>query len=216
MTVINTNGMSFIGPGSEWFWTALTGIVLAVTFIALYRQLRLQAHASAVEQLESLRRELFSEQMSRNVVEVLIALRDRKDPADLPMAAAAYLSGFWETFATLARTGHRDTKLLWQIEPDAPQAAWLWLAPWARKLRAESNNALFLENLEWLAGLLAKMDRRAGRSVVGESSMTSHRDQRIAVLQETIAAAQAMRTMVLTTHEPVITASSAPSSITSD
>ena len=41
----NTDGMAFIGPGSEWFWTAVSGIVLAITFIAItfiaiYRQLR--------------------------------------------------------------------------------------------------------------------------------------------------------------------------------
>jgi hypothetical protein len=34
MVLINTDGMAFIGPGSEWFWTAISGIVLAVTFIA--------------------------------------------------------------------------------------------------------------------------------------------------------------------------------------
>ena len=45
MTPINTDGMSFIGPGSEWFWTALTGLVLGLTFLAIYRQLRL--HPSA-------------------------------------------------------------------------------------------------------------------------------------------------------------------------
>ena len=33
MKLINTDGMAFIGPGSEWFWTAVSGIVLAVTFL---------------------------------------------------------------------------------------------------------------------------------------------------------------------------------------
>jgi hypothetical protein len=47
MTFINTNGLAFIGPGSEWFWTAISGIVLAITFIAIYRQLRLQRGANA-------------------------------------------------------------------------------------------------------------------------------------------------------------------------
>ncbi len=39
---INTDGMVFIGPGSEWLWAALTGLVLAGTAIAIYRQLRVQ------------------------------------------------------------------------------------------------------------------------------------------------------------------------------
>ncbi len=48
MTLINTDGMSLIGPGSEWFWTAVSGVVLAVTLIAIYRQLRLQANQAAI------------------------------------------------------------------------------------------------------------------------------------------------------------------------
>jgi hypothetical protein len=42
MTIINTDGMAFIGPGSEWFWTALQFTALAITFFAIYRQLRTQ------------------------------------------------------------------------------------------------------------------------------------------------------------------------------
>jgi hypothetical protein len=34
--------MSFIGPGSEWFWTALQFTALAITFLAIYGQLQAQ------------------------------------------------------------------------------------------------------------------------------------------------------------------------------
>jgi hypothetical protein len=40
--LINTDGMAFFGQGSEWFWTALQFIALAITFFAIYRQLRTQ------------------------------------------------------------------------------------------------------------------------------------------------------------------------------
>ena len=42
MKLINTDGLAFIGPGSEWFWTALQFTALAITFFAIYRQLRTQ------------------------------------------------------------------------------------------------------------------------------------------------------------------------------
>ena len=42
MKLINTDGMAFIGPESEWLWTALTFVTLSVTFIAIYRQLKAQ------------------------------------------------------------------------------------------------------------------------------------------------------------------------------
>jgi len=40
--IVNTDGLAFIGPGSEWFWTGLQFMALAVTFIAIYRQLQAQ------------------------------------------------------------------------------------------------------------------------------------------------------------------------------
>jgi hypothetical protein len=40
VTLINTEGLALIGPGSEWFWTALQFTVLAITFFAIYRQLQ--------------------------------------------------------------------------------------------------------------------------------------------------------------------------------
>ena len=42
MKLISTDGMVLIGPGSEWLWAALTGLVLAGTGVAIYRQLRVQ------------------------------------------------------------------------------------------------------------------------------------------------------------------------------
>jgi len=40
--LINLDGMAIVGPGSEWFWTMLQFIALAITFYAIYRQLRAQ------------------------------------------------------------------------------------------------------------------------------------------------------------------------------
>jgi hypothetical protein len=42
MKLVNTDGLALIGPGSEWFWTALQFTALAITFIAIYRQLATQ------------------------------------------------------------------------------------------------------------------------------------------------------------------------------
>lgn len=55
MKLINTDGMALIRPGSEWFWTALTGLILAITFVAIYRQLTIARSATAVEQLTFVR-----------------------------------------------------------------------------------------------------------------------------------------------------------------
>jgi hypothetical protein len=39
---IETDGIAFVGPGSEWFWIALQFVALATTFYAIYRQMQTQ------------------------------------------------------------------------------------------------------------------------------------------------------------------------------
>jgi len=51
---LELDGMAFIGPGSEWFWTAVSGVVLAVTFLAAYIPAR---QASRVNPMKALRYE---------------------------------------------------------------------------------------------------------------------------------------------------------------
>jgi hypothetical protein len=192
---INTDGMAFIGPGSEWFWTALSGIVLAVTFIAIYRQLRMQAGASAVAQLDAFEREAGSERLNQYGVDILVAIRDGTDPAFIPADAAAEIGGVWEKFALLARRGIHDRKLLWEYESDAAQGWWAILEPRARRRRVERGDPRMLENLEWLAGVMAAFDRRVGAPVVDldyirrdiDSLIESHEERvRIAVGARTV------------------------------
>ena len=38
--LINTNGLAFFGPGSEWLWSMLQFVVVAVTLVGIYYQLR--------------------------------------------------------------------------------------------------------------------------------------------------------------------------------
>ena len=129
MEFINTDGMAFIGPGSEWFWTAISGIVLAVTFIAIYRQLVLARGASAREQLESSDREWDSERFALCKLEILLARRDGADPASVPSSAVLAIAGYWERIAALARGGHLDPKLLHTYNGGVCPVWWVALAP---------------------------------------------------------------------------------------
>ena len=125
MKLINTDGLAFIGPGSEWFWTALSGIVLAVTFFAIYRQLRLQRSQGAIEQIAAFTREWNSERLLMHRRTVLIALRDGDDPAVLPEGAASSVGNYWEGIAALVRAGHLDRDLLWNQYGTAAQSWWV-------------------------------------------------------------------------------------------
>ena len=76
MKLINTDGMALIGPGSEWLWSTVAGLVAVVTLLAIYRQLRMARGARISAEIEAVWREWTSEAMYRRQLAFLVALRD--------------------------------------------------------------------------------------------------------------------------------------------
>ena len=156
MKLINTDGMAFIGPGSEWFWTAVSGIVLAVTFVAIYRQLALARGANAFTQLGALVDEWQGERLVRKRLSVLVALRDGATPADIPDSSAMAVANYWEKAAALARAGHVAPSLIAEGLGGA-DSWWGILVPWVQRVRTEDANPNFYEHFEWLAATLVRL-----------------------------------------------------------
>ena len=156
MTLINTQGMSLIGPGSEWFWTALSGIVLAVTFIAIYRQLTLARGANAFSQLSSLVEEWEGERLVRKRIAVLVAIRGGTDPAAVADSPAAAIANYWEKVGSLVRAGHVAPSLIAE-GLGAADGWWGILAPWVVKVRAIDANPDLYEHFEWIAATLVRL-----------------------------------------------------------
>ena len=161
MPLINTEGLVLVGPGSEWFWSALSGIVLTITVIALYRQFRLQAHETAIDQLTSFEAEWSSERLNRYKIDVLRELRDGLDPAGLSWGPTHSVFNFWERIGSLARGGHLDVDELASVNLGVCQQWWGSLKPWVMARRTEIGPT-FGENWEWLAAAVTKVNERAG------------------------------------------------------
>lgn len=196
MKLINTDGLAIFGSGSEWFWTMLQFIIVAGTLIGLYRQLRIQSSQSAIEQLRSFDHEWESERLTRHKLDVLVALRDGTAPADVPLAAADPVAGFWERIAGLTRDGHIDQRLLWNDLGQSCQGWWVTLAPFARRQRA-GGGALIYEHFEWLAGVMVEMNRRAGAPIIDEAMIASGLERHITAYQDQIRVEQALRTVTI-------------------
>ena len=165
MHFINTDGMAFIGPGSEWFWTAVSGMVLAVTFIAIWRQLALQRSAAGYAQVTDLSRQEVTEPMLRVKVEILQALRDGCEPAQVPYGAASYVIDFWEDIGVLVRQGHLDRRLLHESMGNVCRRWWATLHPFVERVRADVGPR-GAEHFEWLAGQMAILDQKVGDTTI--------------------------------------------------
>ena len=156
MKLISTDEMVFIGPGSEWFWTAVSGIVLAVTFVAIYRQLALARSANAFTQLSALVDEWQGERLVRKRLAALVAIHEGVALADLPDSPAGAVANYWEKVAALARGGHISPSLLAEGLGGA-DTWWQTLAPWVAKVRTADRNPNLFEHFEWLAAAMVRI-----------------------------------------------------------
>jgi hypothetical protein len=194
VSLINTDGLVLIGPGSEWFWTALSGIVLAVTFLAIYRQLRLQASQSAIEQVERISQEWTSERMMRHLLAIFVALEGGSDPAALPDRAATAVGDFWDKVGYLVRNGHVNRHLVHGTLSGQVERWWARVRPYALANRGEA--AEIWSDFEWLAAEMARLDVKLGRSVRTEpEDLVAHLSRGIAELREALETEEALRTV---------------------
>lgn len=93
MQLVNWQGAT-IGAGSEWFWSMAQFVIVAVTFLAIYYQLRLQRHTAAIDQGREIAREWTHELLARARYDVLTLIRDGADPArTLSAEAISPISG---------------------------------------------------------------------------------------------------------------------------
>jgi hypothetical protein len=194
--LFSTEEMVFIGPGSEWFWTAVSGIVLAVTFMAIYRQLSIARSTEAREQFASLEREWSSERQMRYRLEVFVALRDGADPAHLPDGAATAILNWWEGVASLARSRALGREGIHATYRLICQRWWLILADHARRIRVESADDAIFEDFEWLARLMAEMDRQTGKAAV-DTPTAGSLEEDIEYLQGRIRIEEALRAVII-------------------
>jgi len=160
--LIDLDNLVLIGPGSEWFWSAVSAIVVSVTFIAIYRQLRLQRSASAIQQLDSIGREWVSERMSKAYLEVLKAIQSGMPLSDYPPGAVGTVGDFWDKVGYLTHKGHFDRKLVqWNLGL-AVEFAWLRMRPVALDARDRAGTARVWSEFEWLANSMSDLNVRNG------------------------------------------------------
>jgi len=202
--LINTNGMAFIGPGSEWFWTAVSGLVLASTFIAIYRQLRLQRDAAATEQVNSLLNEWSSERMARAKLTVLLAIEAGTDPLELPDRALSHVGFFLQRVGSLAQRGHMDRRVVYEHLGSQIQDWWAYLRPRVLAVRESDRDPSVWQGFEWLAEDAAARDAQRGVPKHGDAERAKWLPLAIEHFQEAIELEETLRTVpVRLTSTPI-------------
>jgi len=134
MQLINTEGMAFVGPGSEWFWTMLQFLALTITFYAIYRQLRAQRSAGVFEQMQAWESEWAEPRFVRERLEFLLELEGLDPAGGLPRSGISTVTWF-ERLGYLVGEGHVRTRDASMIVGNAVTWWWAVLAPYLARDR---------------------------------------------------------------------------------
>jgi len=73
--IVNLEGSAIFGPGSEWFWAMASFVVVVISLVGIYRQLRAQGSANAVQRIEALQGVYDSERMAYSRLALALDLR---------------------------------------------------------------------------------------------------------------------------------------------
>lgn len=193
MSILSSEPIVFIGPGSEWFWSMAQLVVVAVTLVGIYHQLRLQRAANAFEQLKRLDADYDSETLVRAKLRIGRALRAGTEP---PPGAMVLLVTYWVTVADLVRRGHVDARDLRENLGPAVGMWWALLEDHTRRKREEGVEVLDLVQIEWLAGVFEGFAARDSIRTMSDdrASIVGGLDQYIEGWEEIIEMAVESRT----------------------
>jgi hypothetical protein len=158
MQLINTDGMAFIGPGSEWLWTALTGLVLALTGFGIFRQLSAQRFGNELAHWRALNDEWTGDRMKRFRIKTLIECAQRTPDLSYAMLE---VGGVFEELAYLQNHGLLESKMNLDLTSLTVQQYW-WAMAAPRVVKEREDNPRLWREWERMAMRMAERDRRAG------------------------------------------------------
>ena len=157
MTLINFEGLSFLGPGSEWFWIMLQFFVVALTLLGIYRQLHAQRAATAAALRTTLLSDWFGERMVRMRLAALADVMAGKPKLTMAMNEV----GNWmENLGDLKCRGLVERDFAWITFREEIESWWIDFAS-RIGVEREHNPEIWIR-FEELATDCVLRDRRAG------------------------------------------------------
>jgi hypothetical protein len=184
MALVDLSEVVILGPGSEWFWAMAQFVVVAVTGLAIFRQLHAQRASAVYDQMSDWRHEFDGPAMTRHKLALMLAIKDRAPSAGLPRANDE-VPDYFELVGYLISRGHVNVEDFWNDSRELVSFYWGVLAPYIEKERTTKDDPTLYQWFEWLERELTRIDmRRLGRARTFDPQTRSRAiEDRIAVLR---------------------------------
>ncbi len=159
--LVNLGDLTFIGTGSEWFWTMVSGLVVAVTFVIIYRQLKAQGAANAFQRIETVHRRWGSKELVLARLEVALQLRDGTLDVANDTRADTVLN-FFELVRDLNRQGYLGDEEIARSFGAAIVVWWRLLEPVIQAQSALEGDPEMWSGLTELVTIVRRYDQKRG------------------------------------------------------
>jgi hypothetical protein len=182
--LINLDNFTIVGPGSEWFWVMAQFLALALTGLAILRQLHAQRSAALYEQMSSWAHEFAEPRMTRHKLALMLAIEHREPRSGLPRANDE-VPDFFERLGYLISRGHVRLEDVWADQREIVGFYWGVLAPYIEHERDNRGDPTIYQSFEWLELQMRRLDKRRLRRsrVFDPSTRTAAIADRIAVMR---------------------------------
>lgn len=160
MSILNTDGLTLFGPGSEWLWTMAQFVALTGTGFAIYRQLRALRFGNELSFRKSVDDEWMTERMVRFRLAAMIDVARGRQELTIGMQRVGDLL---DLIAYHQNHGLFESNLLL----DMGQSFQIWWYAMAAPRIAKARQDYPTRWREWerLAVALAERDRRHGTAI---------------------------------------------------
>jgi hypothetical protein len=152
--IVNWEGSALFGPGSEWFWSMASFIVVIASLGGIYRQLRAQGSANAVQRIESLQGQYDSERMAYARLALALDLK-YEERSRHTFEKARPLLDFFANLDDLHEAGYLSVAEIWNSWGRSIQVWTALLASTVERQRELENAPELYDGSRLLSALLA-------------------------------------------------------------
>ena len=182
-----------VGPKSAWLWSAISGIALVLTLLAIYRQVRMQQSTDAVQLVTNLRVEYNSELWVKERIECINLLLSDEPVTEYSTSVWSIVE-YFDNIGALARKRHLNRRLLYSSLGGNALHWWTILTPTFEALQIENSLPGYIDNFSWLVADIRRRQQGKGTVAAVPLTITSeHLEQMRDVLQKRLTFLESLR-----------------------
>ena len=149
----------FLGQGSEWFWVMVQSIVVIITLLFIYRQIKLSRYANMLQTILKFREMWGTKEM---MLFRQATCRNYKTQTRAIGKAEGEVLGFFEDMGMLVEKGVISKEFVWEGYSYYIEPYWSMMEKKIKEFREREKDTSWFEHFENLRDAMRKFSKKKG------------------------------------------------------